>query len=88
MLQDCCLCGTDLAAAICGCSAADADAAEFKVQRAFRVVLEDEQEGFGDGSDSSSSSSAVTLHCLWAVLDSWDVTRRKAFVKFVTGTDR
>lgn len=79
VLQECCLQGTDLAAAICGCLADDA--ADFSVQQAFRVVLEDDT---GD----ATSSSAITCQCLWQVLDSWEVADKNAFVKFVTGTHR
>jgi hypothetical protein len=76
--------GRGLAAAVCGCSADDA-AGFSQLRTAFRVVLEDDP---GDDEDGAASSSAVTLQCLWDVLDSWDVVGRRAFVKFVTGTDR
>ena len=82
VLQECCLYGADLALAICGCM--PDGAADFKVQEAFRVVLEDDEED----ADSMPHSSRITLQCLWAVLDAWSVDRRRAFVKFVTGTDR
>lgn len=81
VLSECCLQGSSLAVAVCGATA-DSDT-DFSVQEAFRVVMEDEEEG-GD----VSSSTAVTCMCLWGVLDSWDVPQKKAFVKFVTGTDR
>lgn len=82
VLTECCLYGSDLAAAICGC-VAGAVPADFKVQEAFRVVLEDEEaEGGG------SSTTGATLQCLWHVLDGWDTARKHLFVKFVTGTDR
>jgi hypothetical protein len=51
------------------------------VQQAFRVVMEDD-------TDDDTSSSAITCQCLWHVLDSWEVADKKAFVKFVTGTER
>lgn len=85
VLRDCCLHGSDLAAAICGCSADDA-AGFSQLQTAFRVVLEEEPGE--DGGGGAASSSAVTLQCLWDVLDSWDVAGKRAFVRFVTGTDR
>jgi hypothetical protein len=72
----------DLAAAICGCSADDRT--DFRVQEAFRVVLEDE----ADPDTEECSSSSITLVCLWQVLDSWGAEQKRAFVKFVTGTDR
>jgi hypothetical protein len=81
VLSECCLQGSSLAVAICGVTAgSDTD---FRVQEAFRVVMEDEEEG-----GNISSSTAITCMCLWSVLDSWNVTQKKAFVKFVTGTDR
>jgi hypothetical protein len=79
VLQDCGLQGAHLAAAICGCSADDA--ADFSVQQAFRVLLEDDA---GD----ATSSSAITCRCLWTVLDNWELAGKKAFVKFVTGAER
>lgn len=85
VLRDCCLHGSDLAAAICGCSADDA-AGFSQLRTAFRVVLEDDDPGEDGG--GAASSSAVTLQCLWDVLDSWDVAGRRSFVRFVTGTDR
>lgn len=79
VLRECCMSAADLAAAVCGCTADDA--ADFKVQEAFCVVLEDEV-------DEALSSSAVTCQSLWRVVGAWDVTQKRAFVKFVTGTDR
>lgn len=81
VLQDCCLHGPALAAAICGCTADDTT--DFRVQDAFRVVLEDDE-----ADTSGLSTSSVTLQCLWAVLDTWDIVNKRAFVKFVTGTSR
>jgi hypothetical protein len=70
----------DLATSVCGCTADDA--ADFNVQEAFHVVLEDAVD------DAAASSTAVTCQSLWRVTGCWDVAQKRAFVKFVTGTDR
>lgn len=80
VLQECCMSAADLAASVCGCTADDA--ADFNVQEAFCVVLEDEVD------DAAASSSAVTCQSLWKVVGGWDVDQKRAFVKFVTGTGR
>eukprot|EP00878_Enallax_costatus_P039215 GHUV01044779.1.p1 GENE.GHUV01044779.1~~GHUV01044779.1.p1 ORF type:complete len:179 (+),score=69.53 GHUV01044779.1:189-725(+) len=40
------------------------------------------------GTALGASTVELTVLCLWQVLDSWSPQQKRAFVKFVTGTDR
>lgn len=42
----------------------------------------------GQEAASEISTVALTVKCLWQVLDGWSPQQKRAFVKFVTGSDR
>jgi hypothetical protein len=88
VLADCCLDAASLAAAACGGSAD----AHFRVQDAFRIVLEDagaDDDAVAHTGGSSTTTTSFLVQCLWQVVDDrWCADKRAAFCKFVTGVAR
>lgn len=51
---------------------------DFSIPDIFHVLMDDEcQQGGGP-----------VVECLWAILDAWQVSKRIAFIKFLTGTNK
>lgn len=88
VLSMCRLDGASLSAALCGCGA-EGPSAAFRVQKVFRVVLEDAGSySSAAGGCDGCSTQLLLVDCLWQVLDRWGEGQRLAFVKFVTGIAR
>lgn len=66
-----------LAAAVCGSALAGFDTADFAIREIFRVM-----------EDTELVACTPLRDALWRVLDRWDVARKRAFLRFVTGFDR